>query len=86
MIVDPREPELQLFVVPPGHVWLAGDNMANSTDSRTYGSVPINMLRGRVDYRLLPLSHARRISNGFEAPTEPVRRTRIGNRDITDDA
>lgn len=35
-------------LVPPGHVWLAGDNVNNSTDSRFYGPVPAGLLRGRV--------------------------------------
>lgn len=35
-------------VVPIGHVWLAGDNSQNSTDSRSYGPVPIGLLQGRV--------------------------------------
>lgn len=35
-------------VVPPGCVWLEGDNKMNSTDSRTYGPVPIALLQGRV--------------------------------------
>ncbi|KAJ1555020.1 hypothetical protein HK405_003436 [Cladochytrium tenue] len=40
--------------VPPGHVWLQGDNMSNSTDSRVYGPVPMGLLRGRVRARLFP--------------------------------
>ena len=36
--------------VPPGHVWLLGDNASNSNDSRKYGPVPIGLLRGRVAY------------------------------------
>ena len=34
--------------VPQGHVWLAGDNCSNSTDSRDYGPVPVGLLKGRV--------------------------------------
>ncbi|CAM9500305.1 unnamed protein product, partial [Sphacelaria rigidula] len=34
--------------VPQGHVWLEGDNASNSTDSRTYGPVPLAMVKGRV--------------------------------------
>ncbi|TIA89237.1 hypothetical protein E3P99_02167 [Wallemia hederae] len=34
--------------VPKNHVWLAGDNLTNSRDSRSYGPVPVSMLRGKV--------------------------------------
>ncbi|KAJ1433791.1 peptidase S24/S26A/S26B/S26C, partial [Ochromonadaceae sp. CCMP2298] len=37
-----------IVTVPPGHVWLLGDNCENSLDSRAYGAVPVGMLRGRV--------------------------------------
>ena len=48
-------------VVPTGHVWLQGDNQTNSTDSRAYGAVPVALIRGRVFYKIWPLSEARRI-------------------------
>ena len=38
--------------VPEGHVWLQGDNLANSTDSRAYGAVPLGLVRGRVFYKV----------------------------------
>ena len=34
--------------VPKGHVWLQGDNIANSIDSRNYGAVPEATLKGRI--------------------------------------
>jgi inner membrane protease subunit 1 len=46
--------------VPQGHVWLAGDNPANSTDSRNYGPVSVNLLRGKVVARVRALSGSRR--------------------------
>jgi signal peptidase I len=44
-----------LHVVPDGHVWLEGDNPGNSSDSRSYGSVPASLIVGRVPLRLWPL-------------------------------
>lgn len=38
--------------VPKGHVWIAGDNTSNSTDSRDYGPVPLAMVRGKVIARV----------------------------------
>lgn len=43
-------------VVPKGHVWLEGDNKNNSTDSRTYGPVPIGLLRGRAVCKVFPFN------------------------------
>jgi mitochondrial inner membrane protease subunit 1 len=48
-------------VVPQGHVWLQGDNLNNSTDSRSYGAVPLALVRGRVFYKMWPPSEMRRI-------------------------
>jgi mitochondrial inner membrane protease subunit 1 len=38
----------RLIRIPEGHVWLQGDNLANSIDSRDYGPVPEAILKGRV--------------------------------------
>eukprot|EP00617_Octactis_speculum_P024454 CAMPEP_0185756160 /NCGR_PEP_ID=MMETSP1174-20130828/14599_1 /TAXON_ID=35687 /ORGANISM="Dictyocha speculum, Strain CCMP1381" /LENGTH=148 /DNA_ID=CAMNT_0028435009 /DNA_START=279 /DNA_END=725 /DNA_ORIENTATION=- len=42
--------------IPKGHVWLEGDNSANSTDSRYYGPVPAALIKGRVALKIWPLS------------------------------
>ena len=44
-----------------GQVWLLGDNVAESTDSRTFGPVRINAIVARVRWRYFPLSRAARI-------------------------
>jgi inner membrane protease subunit 1 len=38
--------------IPRGHVWLQGDNLASSNDSRNYGAVPEATLNGRVIARV----------------------------------
>jgi hypothetical protein len=41
-----------LIKVPQDHVWLLGDNPFNSHDSRYYGPVPTQMLRGKIVRKL----------------------------------
>lgn len=40
--------------VKSGHYFVLGDNRLHSSDSREFGQVPADLLRGRVDLRLWP--------------------------------
>jgi inner membrane protease subunit 1 len=44
------------MVVPSGHVWLEGDCPPFSLDSRHFGPIPISWIRGRLIYRVWPIS------------------------------
>ncbi|KAF0314031.1 Mitochondrial inner membrane protease subunit 1 [Amphibalanus amphitrite] len=45
-------------LVPRGHLWLEGDNAANSNDSRNFGAVPAGLVRGRAVLKLWPPADA----------------------------
>ena len=41
-------------VVPPGHIWLEGDNKDFSMDSRAFGAVSQGLVQGKVLYKIWP--------------------------------
>ncbi|KAA1468643.1 LexA/Signal peptidase [Dentipellis sp. KUC8613] len=55
--VDPTgeyAPSTEHTVIPKGHIWVIGDNAAISRDSRTYGPVPLSLVRGTLVARVYP--------------------------------
>ena len=46
-------------VIPPGHVYVLGDNRNDSHDSHRWGSVPIERIIGRADAVIYPFSRAK---------------------------
>jgi signal peptidase I len=53
---DPCKPHMH-YVVPDDHVFVMGDNRANSNDSRYWGSVPISHIKGKVTGIWYPFAH-----------------------------
>ncbi|CAM8994788.1 unnamed protein product [Rhodiola kirilowii] len=52
-VANPSESELcETIVVPKGHVWIEGDNIYASTDSRKFGPVPYGLIHGRIFWRV----------------------------------
>jgi len=45
--------------VPPGHVYVLGDNRDRSTDSRSFGPVPVDRIKGEAVFTFWPPGHAR---------------------------
>ena len=52
--------------VPAGHVWLQGDCLEASRDSREYGAVPLELVRGKVVAKVWPLSRAQWIERTLQ--------------------
>lgn len=59
---EPAPVVKRVVAVGAGGVTVAGDNPAASTDSRTYGPVPLADVRGRVVYRYAPAGRVGRLS------------------------
>ena len=60
-------------VVPEGHLWILGDNPAESRDSRSYGPIPISSVHAKVMCTLWPIP--KKIPS---LPQEELDRIRVG--------
>jgi inner membrane protease subunit 1 len=49
---DPNE----YIIIPKGHVWVCGDNLTVSRDSRMHGPVPMGLVKGRIVAKIWPPS------------------------------
>ncbi|MBW0527086.1 hypothetical protein O181_066801 [Austropuccinia psidii MF-1] len=54
ILIDPINSLNQFIYVPNGHIWVQGDNYAVSIDSRTYGPLPLGLVRGKIIARVWP--------------------------------
>ncbi|KAM3297139.1 hypothetical protein ACQJBY_039158 [Aegilops geniculata] len=55
--VDPGNSDAtKTVLVPQGHIWVQGDNIYDSHDSRQFGPVPYGLIKGKMSYRIWPPS------------------------------
>lgn len=50
-----RNYEFEFGIVPKGHIYVLGDNRNNSNDSRSFGCVPVDKIKGRVLTKIWPI-------------------------------
>lgn len=55
----PGSPEI--IKIPEGHCWVEGDNAARSWDSRSFGPIPLGLVKGRVTCIIWPPSKIGRV-------------------------
>ncbi|KAI3898588.1 hypothetical protein MKW92_015893 [Papaver armeniacum] len=56
-LIDPQNSEkCRTITVPKGHIWIQGDNIYDSQDSRQFGPVPYGLIQSKVFCRIWPIS------------------------------
>lgn len=54
----------RVVIVPKGHVWIQGDNLERSSDSRAFGPVPYAMVEAKLVFQCWPPSRAGWVRHG----------------------
>ncbi|WOL00064.1 hypothetical protein Cni_G08777 [Canna indica] len=51
----------EILKIPEGHCWVEGDNAACNFDSRSFGSIPLGLIQGRVTHVIWPPQRIRKV-------------------------
>ncbi|KAK4669684.1 uncharacterized protein QC763_205125 [Podospora pseudopauciseta] len=76
----PAADDALMLQVPEGHVYLVGDNLPASNDSRIFGPVPLGLIRGKVIASMEP-SFTRGPFANFEWVRNPMKKTEPPTRE-----
>lgn len=63
LLVGPGDVSVPQTTVPPGSVFVMGDNRPESYDSRYFGLARLDGIRGRVVFRYAPVHRVKSVSN-----------------------
>lgn len=69
LLSDEDSPKVE--IVPPDSVWVLGDNRNNSEDSRWFGEVPLENIRGPAFFRIWPLNRLCQFVNPVTVAATP---------------
>ncbi len=59
--MEPMAQSDRYEIVEPGHVWVQGDFLEASRDSREYGAIPMKDIQARIVFKLLPIQTAGKV-------------------------
>ena len=63
---DSEGREKMMLQIPEGHCWILGDNLPESRDSRTYGPLPLGLIKGKVTAKVWPFREAKWIKSNVQ--------------------